>query len=155
MTLPPRFWTKVDNSPGQGPDGECWLWTAGTTAEGYGKFGVNRSWKLAHRLVCEATFGEMAASDGFNGAVVRHTCDMPRCVNPSHLVLGTGLENQDDKVSKARHAFGMRTAKAKLTETEVKEIRKTAGTNQHIADAYGIAPSTVSYIKNRKSWKHI
>jgi hypothetical protein len=43
-----RFWSKVDKS------GECWLWTAALTSEGYGVFGIYPGVaKRAHRLAYE------------------------------------------------------------------------------------------------------
>ena len=42
-----RFWDKVAKG---GPD-ECWLWTAGTNKDGYGKLSVRRKSTLAHRLL--------------------------------------------------------------------------------------------------------
>jgi HNH endonuclease len=37
------------------------------------------------------------------GAVIMHTCDNPRCINPKHLVLGTQAENIRDMMAKGRH----------------------------------------------------
>lgn len=83
-----RFWAKVDKSAG--PNG-CWLWTAGTSEKGYGRFGVRRgAWKIwkSHRLSYIIMHGPIA-----EGKVIMHLCGVPGCVNPSHLREATNLEN--------------------------------------------------------------
>lgn len=42
------------------------------------------------------------------GICVLHTCDTPGCVRPSHLWLGTQLENIADRESKGRGRSGIR-----------------------------------------------
>ena len=52
-----RFWSKVDQT------GDCWLWTAGLNAAGYGQFRLgsaidgSRRKALAHRLSFELLVG--------------------------------------------------------------------------------------------------
>lgn len=113
-----------------------------------------RAW-LAHRLAYVLTCEPVAPSDGYNGTVVCHTCDQPWCVNPDHLFAGHGSVNQADKVAKKRHAHGTVHAHAKLTDELVREIRRTPGTNADVAAAFDVAASTISYIRNRKTWKHV
>lgn len=61
-------------------DTGCWLWTATTTANGYGKTSyLNRGW-LAHRLMYEATVGPIPA-----GLTLDHLCRVRNCINPEHL----------------------------------------------------------------------
>lgn len=36
-----RFWSKVDKTPGQGPQGECWEYK-GARVRGYGVFKISR-----------------------------------------------------------------------------------------------------------------
>lgn len=90
-----RFWARVDRS------GECWLWTSETNRFGYGRFMLwhdgMRTRILAHRLALKL-YGVALADD----QVVMHTCDNPPCVNPSHLSVGTQLENIRDARDKGR-----------------------------------------------------
>lgn len=91
-----RFWSKVKKTK------TCWIWTAGRERRGYGTFAPNgRSGKRikAHRVSWFLAFG----SRGLNENHVLHHCDNPSCVRPSHLFLGTDLENMRDMCAKKRH----------------------------------------------------
>jgi hypothetical protein len=87
-TLVERFWSKV--GPGLGPV-ECWLWTAGTNAKGYGTIGRGGAGgraALAHRIAWELVRGPMP-----DGLELDHLCRVRRCVNPAHLEAVTHAEN--------------------------------------------------------------
>ena len=75
-----RFWSKVDIRGAQ----ECWLWTAGTMADAYGKFHYRGRYTGAHRVAYELTHGTIPA-----GLVIDHVkargCTSTLCVNPAHL----------------------------------------------------------------------
>ena len=92
------FWARVDKTPGQGPNGDCWHWTAGKSAGGYGSFHHANKMEIASRASFAIANGEIPA-----GLIVRHACDNPPCVNPAHLLLGTHQDNSDDKLSRGRH----------------------------------------------------
>lgn len=55
-----------------------------------------------HRLVYVQHAG-LALSD-IDGAVVRHRCDNPRCIEPTHLLLGTKADNNKDRAERGRSA---------------------------------------------------
>ena len=87
-----------------------------------------------------------------------HQCDNPPCVNPSHLFLGTALDNALDMVAKRRHAFGEKNSGAKLSESDVLEIRRRFVLDHDIvalAKDFGISLSQINKIVNRKKWTHI
>ena len=96
-----RFWSRVDVR-----SGECWLWTAGKFAKGYGAFAyADYKPGYAHRFSYLLHHGEIP-----EGALVMHSCDTPACVNPAHLRLGTAGDNARDSVSKGRWMTPARTA---------------------------------------------
>ena len=95
-----RFWAKVDKS------GDCWSWTGAKINWGYGQFRVGKDHMLAHRCSYEHATGETIP----DGMMVCHRCDVPACVNPAHLFLGTAKDNMQDMLTKGRNAWASRTA---------------------------------------------
>jgi hypothetical protein len=57
----------------------------------------DRGYVLAHRAMYEFKTGPIPV-----GKVVMHTCDVPLCVNPAHLRLGTQADNLIDMRAKGR-----------------------------------------------------
>jgi DNA invertase Pin-like site-specific DNA recombinase len=88
---------------------------------------------------------------------VLHRCDVRHCVNPDHLFLGTQADNMADMVEKGRerHPVGIAHGRAKLTEQDVYIIRAAPGSQQAIADQYGVKQTTISSIKRRRIWRHL
>lgn len=82
-----RFWSKVDRRGGH----ECWNWTAGTFAQGYGQFWWNGGPQKAHRMAFELTNGSIP-----EGTFILHSCDNRLCCNPAHLRAGTHMDNMTD-----------------------------------------------------------
>jgi hypothetical protein len=67
----------------------------------YGGFKVAGVMHYAHRWAWVRANGPIP-----EGQKVLHTCDVPACVNPAHLFLGTQAANMADKVAKGRQAKG-------------------------------------------------
>lgn len=80
---------------------------------------------------------------GYLPEVVMHSCDNPRCVNPEHLIAGTRKANAQDMVSKGRNRNGARP----LPAATLAAIQSDTGTQQAIAERYGVSQNTVSRIK--------
>lgn len=92
-----RFWEKVTvASPN-----ECWEWTASTLGIGYGCFWLDGKSVLAHR-VSWAWANDVDFRSMTDQEIVRHTCDNPPCVNPSHLLIGTHMDNVHDMIVRDR-----------------------------------------------------
>ena len=147
-----RFWSKVQRA---GPD-ECWLWQGGCSDGGYGQFDRDGRKIGAHRVAYEAIHGAIP-----RGSVVRHKCDNPRCVNPRHLLVGTHQDNMDDRTARGRGAIfrGQRNGRSKISDTTALRIYLAAKagdrTQKEVAELFGVKPSQVSDIANKRSHKHI
>ena len=126
----------------------CWLWTAHCMKSGYGFFRNLTRHELAHRVSYRLFNGQLDARD------VMHKCDVPNCVNPEHLALGTRLENMQDAKRKGRMSIGQGHGRAKLTEEQVNLIKKSSKLQREIAVEFGITQGHVSCLKSGKQWQH-
>ena len=117
-----RFWAKADRTD------SCWLWRGCLNkATGYGSFSNGRvkrngrmvSWPVyAHRFAWILTNGAIPA-----GQSVLHSCDVPACVNPAHLFIGTQTDNMRDAAAKGRLSVP-RPSRRKLTDEQRDGIRQ-------------------------------
>lgn len=135
----------------------CWLWTGAVDKDGYGRIlrGPHRARRvyLAHRIAFEQVHGPIPA-----GKHVLHCCDTPRCVNPSHLFLGSHAANMRDRNEKRRQARGERNGRAKVTADDVLVIRMRRSLGESlaaIAADYPITPAQVDSICRRRTWKAV
>lgn len=146
---------ELQHKKGDKPD-DCWTWTACVDKDGYGRFdgivGTVRYFK-AHRFSWALHSGQTIP----DGMLVCHSCDNPRCVNPSHLWLGAAVDNVGDMDRKNRRnaRIGENAARAKLTEEQALKILADCRPYTQIAADFGVTPMTVSDIKCRRSWSHL
>lgn len=108
------FWSRVNKDTPTG----CWEYTGARDKWGYGDIQYLKKHVQAHRLAWRLLKGEPGELD------VLHKCHRPPCCNPDHLYLGDDYDNIRDKVEAKRHQFGEHHCKAKLTEEQVREIRR-------------------------------
>lgn len=136
MTDIERFWSKVDRSPGFGPEGDCWRWTGSHFWDGYGRFTFEGEAFRAHRFAYELEHGPLPA-----GIVVRHRCDNPGCVRPDHLEPGTVTENNRDCVLRGR------TAPRKLSHDAIRSIRLRRNVGREpiltLAEEFGVSIAAI------------
>lgn len=75
----------------------CWEWQGYTNSIGRPMINIDRVPRLVYRIVYEIATG-VAPGD----LHVCHHCDNPICTRPSHLFLGTDLDNNRDMWAKGR-----------------------------------------------------
>ncbi len=98
---------------------------------------------LAHREKYQEAHGKIP-----DGMFVLHKCDNRACVNPDHLELGSQRENLRQMVDRGRQ--GATVYKPVISDKTRQKIIAANGLQKHIAERFGIHPSTVSRIKNGK-----
>lgn len=133
----------------------CWMWTGRTANGGHGRAGrwsgARTTDVPAHHVAWMLEHGSWPA----RGAVVRHRCDTPACVNPAHLELGTHADNVADRVSRGRSAIGERAGRAVLTEADARAVLASAERITHLARRYGVDPATIRAIRQGRTWRHL
>jgi hypothetical protein len=115
--------------------------------------GRGRPYGLAYRVAWELTRGPIPT-----GMYVCHHCDVPLCVNPDHLFVGTHADNTADMMTKNRQAKGVRQGSAKLTDDAVREIRAcwlTMASQPELAREFGVTQAVIWAIVNRRTWRHV
>ena len=136
------------------PMSGCWLWTETTQKSGYGELCK----RAMHRYSYERFIGEIP-----KGMHVLHRCDVPSCVNPNHLFIGTQRDNNDDKMEKGRASGGSLKGEihpmVKLTEKAVRQIvceyENGARNQSALGRKYGVSQGTIWQIVNKKTWPHL
>lgn len=133
------------------PNSGCWLWTGSMRTTGYGCVNFNGKTMGAHRLSYESYKGSTGDLH------VLHRCDMPACVNPDHLYIGTNKVNAYDRERRGRmlHPVGSEHPRAKLTDDDVRFILTTDISSRQLGRRFGVDRTTVRKIRTGENWRHI
>jgi len=141
-----RFWNKVNYH--NWVSERCWEWLGFIGKNGYGQFRLTtKKNEFAHRASYFLFKGLIP-----NKMLVLHKCDNRKCVNPSHLFLGTYKDNIIDCIKKGRFIGGEKHYKAKLTTHSAHQIVYDYiinTPNQHqLAKNYNISVPVINRILN-------
>ena len=128
----------------------CWICTSHSKSYGYPYITLNYKRKRLSRVIYEKFNGKI-----LDGLVVMHICDNPNCINPNHLILGTSKQNSEDMVKKNRNQKGEQKKNSKLTNADVKFIRKCKIGATTLAKKYNVSQTLIKMVRNNKCWKHI
>lgn len=155
-----RFWKKVK----EGKPDECWPWLSFlfNDGDGYGqvKLGIgSRKKSIRHRYRAHRVAYFLANGHLPDDLCVCHRCDNPICVNPNHLFLGTPIENALDRNDKQRDARGETHGMHRLTEDEVRKLRRLREEQglsyRALGEMFGVSTTHAGFIVRRESWAHI
>lgn len=132
----------------------CRVWTKYVRPNGYAYITLRqpRRTVAVHRLAWELWHGSIPI-----GTCVCHRCDVPTCIEPSHLFLGTKADNNKDRARKGRShdARGEGNNAVKLTSDQVIAIRADARGAGPLSRIYGVSRGHIDRIKRNLRWRHI
>jgi len=152
-----RFWNYVAKLG----DDDCWLWTAGHFAQGYGSFHFDGRSEKASRFSWMLHFGEIPGDK-----LVCHHCDTPSCVNPKHLFVGTIADNNHDRDRKGRgraptrkqcqaaQALSVRIRR-RFTEDQIRGIRTSWLSGTDAAKYFSTSPQMICFIRKRRIYQDV
>jgi len=134
----------------------CWKFLGWSSSRGYGQYTVAGKKHNAHKASYLLFIGKIP-----DGIVVRHKCDNPSCVNPSHLELGTHQDNMNDRRDRQRGARGDRynSGTAKLNPVAVAVMRhmysRGLKSQSALGRAYGVTQGAVWRVVHGKNWGYL
>lgn len=110
--------------------------------------------RSVHSVILETFAGK--CPPGFVG---RHLNDDQMNNRITNLQWGTPRENMDDAVRNGRTTKGERNCNAKLTATDVQEIRDSYAsggvTQAELAETYSVGSTVISEVVRGGTWKHV
>ncbi len=130
----------------------CWLWNGACNNTGHGRFNYNGKIVLTHRfswLLAGHTIPEEMCVCHAPHSICGHR----NCVNPQHLRVDTKTANSHDMIADGTSTKGTKHPSCKLTQEQVREIRRRSDENQRIlGEEFGVSRYTISNIINKRKW---
>lgn len=148
------FWDRVKAQTEIDSNG-CHIFTGSKDDCGYGRIHQGKKLVRLHRAMYEKVHGLIP-----KGKVIMHKCDVPACINPDHLALGTQNMNVQDMINKKRNKIvrGSDHVNAKLKEEDILIIRgklELGHTCASLARHYGVSEGMIRHIKKNRAWTHV
>lgn len=138
------------------PFSGCWIFMGATSDFGHGLLGTagrGAGLSRAHRVSYEHVNGPVP-----QGLLVRHSCDVPCCVNPDHLEVGTQQDNVDDMMGRGRHKVVIkpRLTYNKLTRKEAEHAQMLlmlGYTRREVSAQVGLTVKSIARIERGETWQ--
>jgi len=142
------FWCKVKIIQ---DEDSCWEWNGAVNENGYGIITVTIEGKqkffYAHRVSWEWNSSQDIPTD----LIIRHKCDNPPCVRPSHLLLGTHKDNTDDKMERGRYVSAVAEIDA-ATAVEIRCLKASGVAGTELALKYNLSSQHINAICRGVYW---
>lgn len=138
-------------------EGGCRLWPVSGGNGGYGKTYWKGSPLMAHQVAFLLTHGWVPRG---RQVIIRHTCDEPRCCEPTHLVAGSQKDNARDRDARGRanRPPSWTFPLAKLTPDQVREIRARHAAGESypkLGRAFDMHPQNIGRICRREGYPDV
>lgn len=138
---PVTFWEMASRNNING----CLEWNGCINNNGYGKVRQNGKSKTSSRVAYELITGVPIP----DGMCVCHHCDNPKCIEPTHLFLGTHSENMHDMALKQRNGQKLSYVDVmRIRYQKVSENRKSSG----ITKPNGISERTIRRVLQKDEY---
>lgn len=120
--------------------------------KGYLRVSISGKLQFIHRLVAEKYIPNPE-----NKPQVNHKDGNKRNNSVENLEWVDNKTNREHAVKNKLHRYGENSPSAKLKEKDVIEIRKLCKqySNKEVAQMFNVSPSTISGIKNMRTWKTV
>jgi len=131
----------------------CLKWPFSVSPHGRGSATLNGKVISAPRAMCILAHGE-PPSEKHHAA---HTCGKGHegCMNPRHLVWKTPAENAADMIEHGTLRKGEAINTTKLTEDQVREIRRSNESPADLGRRYGVTRQSIYRVRKRLSWSWV
>lgn len=139
----------------------CHNWLGSRNKKGYGTINMfsahfpKKKIYLAHRFMWDYVNGPIP-----DGMYVLHTCDNRCCVNPSHLYIGTQLENMADmyvrgRANKAKGETHFRSVLDTPQVIQIKTLIKNGLKPMAISRRLDVKRHLILDIRRGRTWSHV
>ena len=129
----------------------CLFWPFASRADGYGNILWKGKYVTAHHAVCFEAHGP-PPSTGYYAA---HKCRHKACIAPRHLRWATPKQNQHDRIADGTSNAGEAHGMAKLTDRQVRYIRRSAKSLSVLSKELKISKSQIGLVRQGLRWKHV
>ena len=130
---------------------ECIPWPFPASYGGkYGRITIDGAAVSVHRWMCQQIHGD-PPTDQHEAA---HSCGNSICCNPSHIRWATHAENLEDRIKHGTAPRGERAGNVRLTEDQVRTIRKMRGVvpQRELAEQFCVHVTTICAVQIGRNW---